>query len=368
MTEPRSIHPGETWLDTNGRPIQAHGGSVIVVDGVFYWYGENKERTLPGSGIWHWGIRCYRSTDLVAWEDLGLIVPPVEDDPSSQLHPSQMVDRPHIIFNAATGLYVCWIKVMQHDGSQLSTVLRAPQITGPYEIVRTGFQPLGMNAGDFDLVVDPATGQGYYVFEKVHTELIVAELTDDYTDVNGTYSSHFQLGHPPFVREAPAHFTHDGMHYLITSGTTGYLPNRSEVARSASMHGPWEVLGDPHPADLTGRSFRTQVSSVLQVPGSDLLIALADRWLPDWDEDAQAVHRVFAALFDPACSEEEKAAAIAAAPPRNDNPDTSKATYVWLPIRWDGDIPVIDWLDEWRPELSSGQPRTPIAETSGAHG
>lgn len=352
MTERPSIHPGETWLDTNGRPIQAHGGSVIVVEGVYYWYGENKERTLPGSGIWHWGIRCYRSTDLVDWEDLGLIIPPVEDDPSSQLHPSQMADRPHILFNAATGLYVCWIKVMQRDGSQLSTVLRSSQITGPYEIVRTGFQPLGMNAGDFDLAVDPDTGQGYYIFEKVHTELIVAELTEDYTDVNGTYSSHFHRGRPPFVREAPAHFTHEGMHYLITSGTTGYLPNRSEVARSANMHGPWEVLGDPHPTDPTGRSFRSQVSSVLDVAGGPQ-IALADRWLPDWDDDAQAVHRVFAAIFNPDCSDEERSAAIAAAPPRDDNPDTSKARYVWLPIRWDGELPVIDWLDSWRPDLGT---------------
>jgi hypothetical protein len=32
-------------LDTNGARIQAHGGSILYPDGVFYWYGENKERT-----------------------------------------------------------------------------------------------------------------------------------------------------------------------------------------------------------------------------------------------------------------------------------------------------------------------------------
>ena len=31
-----SIRPGQTWLDTEGKPIQAHAGSVIYVDGVYY--------------------------------------------------------------------------------------------------------------------------------------------------------------------------------------------------------------------------------------------------------------------------------------------------------------------------------------------
>ena len=85
-----SITPGQPWLDTKGERIHAHGGSVITVDGVHYWYGENKEFSTPGSGIWHWGVRCYSSTDLCNWEDRGLIIPPDEDDETSPLHPSQL--------------------------------------------------------------------------------------------------------------------------------------------------------------------------------------------------------------------------------------------------------------------------------------
>lgn len=40
-----SIRPGQVWLDTEGKRIQAHGGSVIYVDGSYYFYGENKEKT-----------------------------------------------------------------------------------------------------------------------------------------------------------------------------------------------------------------------------------------------------------------------------------------------------------------------------------
>jgi hypothetical protein len=61
MTVYDSIRPGQVWLDTSGNRIHAHGGSILFEDGVFYWYGENKERTTPGSGVWTWGIRCYRS-------------------------------------------------------------------------------------------------------------------------------------------------------------------------------------------------------------------------------------------------------------------------------------------------------------------
>lgn len=47
--------PGGVWLDTNGKRIQAHGGSVICLKHVYYWYGENKEKTDGKNGIWHWG-------------------------------------------------------------------------------------------------------------------------------------------------------------------------------------------------------------------------------------------------------------------------------------------------------------------------
>ena len=77
-----SIRPGQVWLDTEGKRIQAHGGSVMYLDGFYYWYGENKEHTDPEKKIWHFGVRCYKSADLYNWEDLGLIIPPNEEDPA----------------------------------------------------------------------------------------------------------------------------------------------------------------------------------------------------------------------------------------------------------------------------------------------
>lgn len=340
-----SFRPGQVWLDTDGKRIQAHGGSVMYLGGKYYFYGENKEKTDGVSGVWHWGVRLYSSDDLYNWTDEGIIIPPVQDDETSPLHPSSCMDRPHIIYNRYTKKFVCWLKIMERDGSQTETVLTADDLKGPYTIVRKGLKPLGMSAGDFDLAVAP-DGKAYYYFERVHSETICADLTDDYTDVTGYYSTHFPRPYPPYVREATAHFVRNYKHYLITSGTTGYQPNPSELAIGDSWHGPYTVLGDPHPGDESRTSYHSQVSSVFKVPGKkDLYIAVADRWLPNY-MDRQ--YERYAAWYAGAFSGNKELAAANAEPPII--AETRIADYVWLPFRWDGEMGYLDWKDEWRIE------------------
>lgn len=352
--------PGKVWLDTQGKRIHAHGGSVLQVGDVFYWYGENKERTDGQNGIWHWGVRCYSSVDLYNWKDEGIIIPPNLADETSTLHPSSQMDRPHIIYNKQTKKYVCWLKIMGEVQTEI--VLTSDDILGPYTIVRERLKPLGMGAGDFDLAVAP-DGKAYYFFERVHSETICADLTPDYTNVTGYYSTHFPRPYPLFVREATAHFVRNGKHYLLTSGTTGYLPNPSEFAVADSWHGPYQTLGNPHPADESDTSFHSQISSVFKVPGKqDLYIACADRWVPElmhldyhfYSKAYQAIHSgnrqavpQIAAEFG--ISQHEPMQVFGDAK-RN----TSIANYVWLPLRFaapDAQHPhgmvYIDWLDEW---------------------
>ena len=158
---------------------------------------------------------------------------------------------------------------MQKNGEQTETVLTSDRLLGPYAIQKTGFKPLGMSAGDFDLALAP-DGKGYYFFERVHSETIIADLTDDYCDVTGYYSTHFPHAGPPYVREATAHFMRNHKHYLLTSGTTGYFPNPSEAAVAETWHGPYRVLGDPHRGDESRTSFHSQISCVFRVQGTDL--------------------------------------------------------------------------------------------------
>lgn len=125
----------------------------MYIDGTYYWYGENKEKTDGKSKIWHWGVRCYSSKDLYNWKDEGIIIEPELENTESSLHPESCMDRPHIIYNKQTKKYVCWMKIMNNDQTQTETVMTADHILGPYTKVREGVRPLGMNAGDFDLAI-----------------------------------------------------------------------------------------------------------------------------------------------------------------------------------------------------------------------
>lgn len=351
----QSILPGRPWLDNNGKRIEAHGGSVFYENGTYYFYGENKEFTDGRTDIIHWGVKCYSSTDLYNWKDEGVIIQPDLENESSTLHPSARAERPHIIYNRKTGKYVCWIKVICSDRTQRSTILQADRLLGPYELVKERYLPLGMSAGDFDLQVDERTGKAYYIFERVHTNLVVAELTEDYLDVSGVYSEHFFNGHPPFTREAPAHFIRGGKHYLITSGTTGYYPNPSEAAVADDWHGPYTILGNPHPKDQSETSYHSQISSVFKVQGTqDLFIACGDRWLPDrmcvpyeWYKD-NFIHTYGPGRGGEDDSEDKIQRILrengVQCPPKE---NTSISNYVWLPIRFEGDMPIIEWQEEW---------------------
>lgn len=276
-----SFRPGQVWLDTEGKRIQAHGGSVIYVDGIYYWYGENKEFTDGTNDIWTYGIRFYRSNDLYNWEDLGLVIPPDTEDENSSLNPTNcMLDRPHIIYNERTEKYVCWVKIMHKEGHQDEAVLTADKNTGPYTLVNQGIRPLGMSAGDFDLAV------------------------------------------------------------------------------ADSWHGPYRVLGNPHPEDASHTSFHSQISCIFKVEGTkDLYIAAADRWCPDcMDLDYEFYAKVYDKLFS---GTEEEKSRIRQMPEFSRIDDmgrnTSIADYVWLPIRfveaceeYPQGMVFIDWKDEWR--------------------
>lgn len=336
-----SIRPGEEWRDTEGKLIQAHGGSVMYHNGKYYWYGENKEKSVSEKIIWHWGVKMYSSVDLYNWKDEGIVCAPEPDDPKSPMHPNSKMDRPHILYNSLTNRFVLWMKVMGENDIQYMVVAAADKITGPYELINKRLHPGGMNSGDFDLFEDD--GKGYIIFERVHKDMIIMELTEDYLDVTVNYSVHFPRNCPPFVREAPAVFKKDGKLYMFTSGTTAKFPNPSEVAVSYAMHGEWKVLGDPHINDKKHTSFDSQISCVFRVEGTDKYIAMADRWLMDLPKNMPDILKIYECMFDKTIESEYRDFPVDTLTAKN----TSIARYVWLPVKFIDGMPCIEWLDEW---------------------
>ncbi|KQN90828.1 hypothetical protein ASE90_16715 [Sphingomonas sp. Leaf67] len=353
----RSIRPGEIWLDTAGKPIQAHAGGIIAVGKYFYWYGENKEFTDGKQGIESWGIRFYRSRDLYNWEDLGPIIPPDTADPSSPLSPKGFPERPHILFNPRTRKFVCWIKVRRGGEPQYRAVLTADAITGPYTMVHRRLLPGGMAAGDFDIVIDPRDGKAFMYFEHDHEEVVCVELTAGWDDVTEKFTRHFVGSRPPATPEGIACFQREGKVFLTSSQMTGYFPNPSSVAVADRFHGPFTAIGDLHPTDPSRTSFNSQISFIFKHPDKrDLYIALGDRWMPDVADRPNfasgelselvrsGIAKATAKPRKPMSPAERSAVGISA---QIANVNTSISRYVWLPIEFRDGRPTIAWRDEW---------------------
>lgn len=326
MQNYNSFKSGQPWYDTDGALIQAHGGSVLYHEGTYYWYGENKEHYKAGEKQWHYGVRCYSSKDLYNWKNEGIILEPAEDI-SNPMHPERIMDRPHIIYNKRDKQFVMWVKFAGSDEDytdwqvQYMGIAVSKDITKPFHIIKT-IRPLGMEMGDFDLWLDERDGKGYFIADRVHTEVVIADLTDDYTGVTGNYSSHFPHVEPPLAREAPVFFKYLDNYCLLSSGTTGYCPNPTEIAVSKLMHGSYDVVKKACVDDKSDTSFDCQFSCVLKHPTRyGLYIAIGDRWMSKTTM----------------LNGKEEA-------------ETSEAGYIWLPICFDGEVPYIAWREEWKLE------------------
>ncbi len=51
-----TIHPGEVWLNTDGKAIQAHGGGVLREGSYWYWFGEDQTEGHDASRRF---VSCY---------------------------------------------------------------------------------------------------------------------------------------------------------------------------------------------------------------------------------------------------------------------------------------------------------------------
>ena len=85
------FRPKEVWNDTEGNPINAHGGGILYHKGTYYWYGEYKvgKTVLPSDATWEryrtdvTGVSCYSSKDLLNWKFEGVALKAITDDPNS---------------------------------------------------------------------------------------------------------------------------------------------------------------------------------------------------------------------------------------------------------------------------------------------
>ncbi len=287
--------PGAVWLDTDSQPIQAHGGGVLHHEGVYYWYGENKnapnEPYVKGlQRVPVIGISCYSSRDLLHWRHEGVVLPAVPNDETHDLHPSRVAERPKVVFNPHTKKFVLWLHVDNCSYDLASAgVAVADRPTGPF-IYQGSLQPCGVDSRDLTLFQDD-DGAAYLVTGVLwHSAIQIVRLSDDYLTLTDDFVRVLQRPGPPSGRESPAMFKRAGRYYLVSSGTTGWDPNHAEYAVADRIMGEWETIGDPCTGPDAQQTFFAQNTHILPVAGRrDAFIVMFDRWQKDNLRDSRYV-------------------------------------------------------------------------------
>ena len=344
------IRPGKYLYDTNGDPIQAHGGQILPFNGRYYWFGEDKTGILGRSlgeerfTRWHNGIRLYVSDDLISWENLGIVAVGKTDDKTAPFDPANITERPHVIYNAATQKFVMWVKTCgpcDYSVRKPKTgyaVAVSDRIDGEYKYLRTDEMGKG---GDFDIF--EYDGKAYLVGERPHDAFCLYELDDTYTRTVSE-QPHFAGMKPPWLPEAPCAVQNKGKFTFICSHTTGYFPNPTFNIVAKDLHSKWKRAGKTFVGDKKNNSFNSQISCVFKVFGKDLYVALADRWLTDLPEKMQSPVKLYDRMFK---GDRQVDRILHNYTEQN----TSLATYCFYPVYFNAKgEPRIRYYSQWRLE------------------
>jgi hypothetical protein len=327
--QPQSgFRPGGHWPDTSGVHINAHGGGILLHEGVYYWFGEHKTEGEAGNFA-HVGVHLYSSTDLYQWTDRGIALA-VNDDADSEILRGCILERPKVIYNPRSEKFVMGFHLEPkgdgYAGARYGVAL-SDYVTGPYRYLgsarpNAGYWPVNVSENSktqlseselvaiqrLNLVGGPVLGYpadrifrrdffggqmsrdmtlfvdddatAYHIYSSEDNGVLhVAELSADYLSHTGRYARIFPGG----FHEAPAIAKCRGRYFLFTSDCTGWNPNPARLAVADCIWGPWEDLGNPIKGSLREQetTFDSQGTFVLPIAGiSNAFIFMADRWSP----------------------------------------------------------------------------------------
>lgn len=330
---PNNVNGGE-WVDMDGNRINCHGGNIIKSDSLYYWYGEHR----PGfDANYQKGISCYSSKDLKNWKNEGIVLS-VSEDTTSVLAKGGIMERPKAVYCPKTGKYVLWFHHElrgQGYGAAHAAVAESDNPTGPFKLIRSsrvnpGKYPVnftkenkngkekiqdfkdwwtpewrkavingmftrrdykgGQMSRDMTIFVDD-DGKAYHIYSsEENATLHIAELTDDFTDHTDKYIRIFPTG----LKEAPVMFKHGGKYWMVTSGCTGWAPNKAQLLYADEIMGEWKELPSPCIGEKWETTFEGQGAFPLTVDGQ--IYFVADIWHPKQLADSRTL--ILPVLFD----------------------------------------------------------------------
>lgn len=265
---------GQSWRDTEGSLIQAHGGTIIAAGNRYFWYGEDRSQPAydqNGTRIVPFtGVHCYSSANLHDWHSEGLVLTPASD-PEGRLSVTSIVERPKVLFNAATQKFVMWAHFDNQDYTYAGCVVATAELpTGPFTVHEI-LRPNRQESRDMTLYQDGETA--YLCFSSdMNQTLYFAPLTDDYLGLTGFVAKILV----DQSREAPSVFHAGEWYFTITSGTTGWRPNPALYSRSRFLFSGQKLIDNPCVGENAATTFAGQPAAVFSVGGRWYL--LLDHW------------------------------------------------------------------------------------------
>jgi len=245
-----SITPGTVWTDTSGNPIQAHGEGITKVGNSYYWLGEDKTGGSPFQNI-----KCYSSADLKNWTFVANVL---TRQAGGDLGPNRIVERPHVIYNSATGTYVMYMHIDNANYSERRVgVATSSSVCGSYTY-RGSSKPLGHDSLDDNLFLDGNTG--YLLSEdRTNQKLQIYQLSADFLSVVALVKTLPQY-------ESPAMAKIGGSYFLFGSHLTGWSTNDNQYATAGSITGTWSAWRSFAPSGTN--TCNSQTTSILPVSGT----------------------------------------------------------------------------------------------------
>jgi hypothetical protein len=253
-----TIRNGILWKDDRGESVQAHGAGFLQVGDTWYMIGEDRSYSNAG-------VNMYSTKDFVQWKFEGKVIPP------SSYSSERFIERPKLLYCAATGKYVIWCHYEgKNYGPSEAASFVCDSVNGLYKLVFGG-RPLGIKSRDCNVFVDN-DGTAYFISTtNDNKDLGLFKLSDDYL----TPVSHTKI----FAgngREAPAIVRIGNTYFMLSSACTGWDPNQCKISYSNSLTSGWSNL-----ANLGNKiSSDTQAASILTVQGREgtSYIYVGDRW------------------------------------------------------------------------------------------
>lgn len=267
------IKPGAIWPDNNDNHIQAHGGGIIKVGKIYYWFGEYRGKNVQ-TGYRYVG--CYSSKDLAHWNFRNKIkfTAPQGFDPNHWI-----LERPKVYYNDSTKKYVMYFHLddRRYKVAEVGVAVSGEPDSG-YRIVKH-FRPLGMESRDIGQFIDD-DGTAYLIFESRPTHgFVIARLSADYMNV----AQKVCLVKEPLEGGALVHYK--GLYYMIGSHLTGWSPNPNLYATAKSLSGPWSSFKNIAPPEVN--TYNSQSTMMLKVKGTKTttVIFMGDIWKSrtQWD-------------------------------------------------------------------------------------